>query len=463
MARTSHRRRVILALGIVLTVGCAPQPHLPQELVGSRAPILILLLDTLRADHTGLGGGERATPFLDALARESIVFDRAYANASWTRPSVATLFTARLPTSHGCVNREGLLVQEVVTLAEVLLDAGYATRGVIANGNVIAELGFDQGFQSYEHVAARPYADAERMLPAVKAQLDVLDPGGPPGFLYLHYADPHDPYHRRTEFDFAHGLAGDFDGSRKAIDAFRHARTQPSKEDQARVNALYDGEIAWLDARLSELFDELNRRGILDRAWVVVTSDHGEGLWNHGIPGHGPQVYEEQVHVPLIVRPPGGLAQGSLRVSEPIGQLDVAPTLLELVGVPVPESFEGRSWAAALAGRGELPVRPVIIDEKVDHFDLAAIINGHEKLIVDHTRKLELLFDLSSNPGESRRWAIDMTAHPDARGTALRRLLDEALSEAATRTPDGATGAEALLPAAVRRQLVELGYAGEDQ
>jgi arylsulfatase A-like enzyme len=451
-----------LFLGIALMTACDQRPQLPVELLGLRAPVLILLLDTLRADHTGLGGGRRPTPFLDGLARESIVFERAYANASWTRPSVATLFTSRLPSSHGCVNRDGLLVQEVVTLAEVLRDAGYATRGVIANGNVISELGFGQGFESYEHVAARPYADAERMLPAVTAALDVLHAGGPPGFLYLHYADPHDPYHRQTEFDFARDLPGDFDGSRQAIDGFRHAKTKPGPEEQARVDALYDGEVAWLDARLAELFADLDRRGVLQRAWVVVTSDHGEGLWDHGIPGHGPQVYEEQIHVPLIVRPPGGLATGPLLVSQPIGLLDVAPTLLEFVGVAVPDSFEGRSWAGALAGLGDLPARPVIIDEKIDHFDLAAIIDEHDKLVVDHTRKLELLFDLTSNPGESARSAVDMSKQHDARGAALRRLLDEALSEAAARTPAGTTGAEALLPAAVRRQLVELGYAGEE-
>ena len=444
-------------------VGCGPQPQrLPDELLGQRAPVLMVLIDTLRADHTGVGGGLRATPFLDDLAAESIVFERAYANASWTRPSVATLFTSRLPTSHGCVNRDGRLVDELVTLAEVLQGNGYATEGVISNGNVVPNLGFGQGFDTYEHVGGRPYATAEQMLPAVREALDVMNDESAPGFVYLHYVDPHDPYHRQPEFDFAADLPGTFDGSREAIDVYRHSSTKPDSTELARVHGLYDGEIAWIDARLSELFAELERTGVLDRAWVIVTSDHGEGLWQHGIPGHGQHVYEEQVHVPLIFRPPGGLVGGALAVTEPMGLLDVAPTLLEFLGVAAPPGFEGRSWAGGLAGRGELPARPVIIDEKVDAFDMAAIIDGDEKLVVDHTRHLNLLFDLADNPGEIMSEALNLNVHRDARGTELRRQLDEALLDAGQRTPMDTGGGDAMLPSSVRQQLVELGYAGED-
>lgn len=444
-------------------VGCGPQPQrLPDGLLGQRVPVLMVLIDTLRADHTGVGGGPRDTPFLDDLAAESIVFERAYANASWTRPSVATLFTSRLPTSHGCVNRDGRMVDELVTLAEVLQDNGYATEGVISNGNVVPDLGFGQGFDVYAHVGGRPYANAEQMLPAVREALDVLNGEGAPGFVYLHFVDPHDPYHRQPEFDFAADLPGTFDGSREAIDVYRHSSTKPDATELARVHGLYDGEIAWIDARLSELFAELESTGVLERAWVIVTSDHGEGLWQHGIPGHGQHVYEEQVRVPLIFRPPGGLLEGALTVSEPVGMLDVGPTLLDFLGLPIPDDFEGRSWAGPLAGRGEFPGRPVIIDEKMDAFDMAAIVDGDAKLVVDHTRHLNLLFDLADNPGETMSEALNLNVHRDARGTELRRQLDDALIDAAQRTPAGTGGGDALLPSSVRQQLVELGYAGED-
>ncbi|MFT7464235.1 MAG: arylsulfatase A-like enzyme, partial [Pseudohongiellaceae bacterium] len=451
--------------GFVVTYGvaCGPGPvTLPATAVGARAPVVVLLLDTLRADHTGLGGGARPTPFLDGLAQESVVFERAYANASWTRPSVATLFTSRLPSSHGCVGRDGRLVDELVTLAEALQGDGYATRGVICNGNVVPDLGFGQGFDSYDHIPGRPYANAEVMGPAVLAALDVFETPERPGFLYIHYVDPHDPYHRQPDFDFAESLPGTFDGSRAAIDVYRKSSTKPDAAELARVHGLYDGEIAWLDARLAEVFTELDRRGILDQAWVVVTSDHGEGLWDHGVPGHGAHVYEEQIHVPLIIRPPGGLDAGPLRVSEAMGLLDLAPTLLDLVGVAIPPSFEGRSWAASLAGEGAAPERPVVIDERVDHFDMAAIIDGREKLIVDHTRQLELLFDLEDNPAEIMGQAVNLRVHRNRRGTELRRQLDEALSAAARSSPADSGGGEERLSAEVRRQLIELGYTGED-
>ena len=456
----------ILALLAALLAGCGgdggDSPVSTGDIdTGAPAPVVILLIDTLRADHVGFHGDERGTtPFLDALSAESFVFDRAYANASWTRPSVASLFTSRIPRAHGCENRDGVLAGELVTLAEAFKMAGWPTQGVIANGNVTGKLGFAQGFDDYVFIKDRPnpYADADQMVEPVEFALDTIGEESP-YFLYLHYVDPHDPYHPREGHDFMPGYEGDMDGSQEALKPFQSVR--PDDETYDRVLALYNGEIAWLDARLRQLFAVLEERGVLDDAWLVVTSDHGEGLWDHRVRAHGQEVYEEQIRVPLFIRPPGGL-DAEVSVDRNIALMDLAPTLLELVGVPRPRTFDGASWAPFLAGDEPAPELPVIVDEIMDHFELAAIIEGDDKLIVDFKKDVQLLYDLESNPREQRSEAFDPRLNPTPEGQRLQRILVETWRDAKARAPVvSGPNADDLMTDEERQMLAEIGYGGE--
>jgi arylsulfatase A-like enzyme len=451
--------------------GCAPAGPADDQ----RPHVILIVLDTLRADHTGLHGYDRdTTPFLDSLATRGIVFERAYATASWTRASVASLFTSRLPPGHGCENRAGRLAPELDTMAELLASRGYRTAGVVSNGNVDASFGFGQGFDRYVRPKGdeEDYVDAATLNATIEQVLDGLDPG--PAFLYLHYKDPHAPYRHHPETDFDPDYRGDLaEASKQRLRDYAEQRTALGAIHDERVRALYDGEIAWLDRRLAELFELLERRGLLERAWVVVTSDHGEGLWSHQVRGHGYDVFEEQVRVPLLLMPPGG-APSARRVEPPFSQLDLLPTLLDLLEFPHPEGLEGLSWAGFLESRGPSPSRPVLVDQRLSQrqtpddpgASFAALIDGHRKLIWDRNRELVWLFDLVADPGErdGRRFDLGGGGSLDAEASELHARLVEALEQAAQRRPATNTRVELeSLPEDLRGHLQALGYLGDGE
>ncbi len=445
------RRLPTLGLCALLALGsCSPaaDQHEPQsaEPAGSaKASILFVLIDTLRADHTSLIGhrsGRSTTPFLDSLADESWVFNRAYSAASWTRASVASIFSSQVPSSNGCETRYGVLADNIETWTEALDGAGYDTRAVITNGNVLEQHGFAQGFDAFERHSdflRNAYADVTKLTePALRA-FDLAGDG--PNFIYLHYVDPHDPFEEHPESDWDPAYAGDMTGSRDDLEAYRWEAPADGGSRQ-RVIDLYDGEILWFDGHMRRLFEKLELRGILDESWIVFTSDHGEGLWDHRIQAHGQEVFEEQIHVPLFIRPPGGLS-ARVTMDEPISLIDLAPTMLDLVDVPAPPGFAGRSWAPWMHGTGEAPVRPVIVDEKLDNVHLAAIIDGHEKLILDFVRpedgygpaqgsplRSALYFDLDANPTEDLSLAVDVRKSRHMSGVRLHRELVAQLTAA---------------------------------
>ena len=460
-------RSALLGLALAACGPAAPGPGRGGALdavAGWPAPVVLVVIDTLRADHVTMSGYARdTTPYLAELAAHGIVFERAYANASWTRPSMASLWTSRLPGAHGCVGRAGRLADDAVTLPEVLRDAGWDTRGLVANGNVERVFGFAQGFASYRFVKGRPlqpYADAAFLDRAWSELLAGL--AAPPFLVYLHLVDPHDPYLPHPEHDYATGDVGSFDGTALSLDPYRVRA--PSEPNRRRVIDLYDGEIAFADAQLRRLLGRLRGSGLLDAAWIVVTSDHGEGLWDHGDQGHAWQVYEEQVRVPLLIVPPGGLAEGR-RVTEPFPLVDLAPTLLELNGLAPCASFDGRSWVPFLLGREAAPERPIVIEEEVDHVKLAAVVSGRHKLIADLYRGTQRVFDLERNPGEDPSLALDPSVEPTAESKALERALAEALAASRRGAPGRAAASVDLgaLPVELRQHLAELGYTGGDR
>jgi arylsulfatase A-like enzyme len=203
----------------------------------------------------------------------------------------------------------------------------------------------------------------------------------------------------------------------------------------------------------------LEAHGLLDAAWLVVLSDHGEGLWDHAALGHAEEVYESQIRVPLLIRPPGGLP-ATRHVREVFSLLDLAPTLLELVGAPTCPDFEGRSWAAYLAGRGAAPERPIFVDEQVDDVVLAAAIDGRRKIISDARAGSSLFYDLVTNPTERPELAADTRKDPSPPALQLRDQLEQALTAARARRPADNQVAPDAVPEDVRAQLQALGDLG---
>lgn len=328
MERVTLRRCALALLALLASACREPALEAPRRVV-------VIVVDTLRADHLPIYGyGKDTAPFLTRLAQESVVFEHAYAAASWTAPSTASLFTSLYPFQHGVVlglratrklqaRDHGLrlrtLPEELDTLPEVLQRAGYATFGLTQNVNISARLGFDQGFQRFRNLPADDTADVlHARLVAWKRHLDAA----PRSFLYLHYLDPHSPYHERAPL---------FD---------------PRSEGRARRISAYDSEIHYVDDYLRQAYELFAWD---DDTLLVVTADHGEEFWEHGSVEHGRTLYGEVLNVPLLVRFPGARFAGR-RVSAPVSLIDVLPTLRDALGLPADARDQGRSLLPLLRG-----------------------------------------------------------------------------------------------------------------
>jgi len=319
---------------------------------------VLILVDTLRADHVSAYGYEReTTPALDGLARRGLRFERAISQASWTLPSLMSLFTARQPSrvdpNDPAFRRSVALAPREETLAEALRDAGYRTISVATNPyNVNEMFGLMEGFEPRHYETSAP---ARWVVDRAIEALDRARSEAPekPFFLYLHLMDAHTPYEPPPPYDamFAPpGIDPDTAASRvpAGVASVSELREAGFEQRRERAIARYDGAIRFLDAELGRLFDHLSASDLTDRTHVALVSDHGEEFWDHaelgirldvhahGSPGrygvgHGHTVFRELVHVPLILAGPG-VEPGV--VEAPVRLLDVAPTLLGLAGIP---------------------------------------------------------------------------------------------------------------------------------
>ena len=397
----------IACMGIALQLGCSETEQSSPARPGStdasdqkaeaspgevmRPPLVIVyLIDALRADHLGLYGYPRATsPEIDQLATESVVFDAAYAQASWTRPSVGSLFTGRLPSRHGAVRRSHRLRSDVATLSEVFRDAGYRTAAFFTNPNLLPDFGFERGFDKYVDIASVGIeADADEVHAAV---LDHLDTSVWPQFLYVHTIDPHAPYKPPAPFH------------NRFIGEQVPAPDDVERSPEARLELdFYDAEIAYADHALGGFLDALRERGLYDDSLFVLLSDHGEEFLEHGNIRHGYTLFEEQIRVPLLVRFPHA-RWGGRRVRESVRIVDVLPALVDLLGEEAPTGLDGSSFLDLISGSDAIDRRVLFSEENMDSSVLTSLREGNLKLIKRESpanlRGVEL-YDLANDPGE---------------------------------------------------------------
>jgi len=348
--------RAALGLLLVPALACAPEPAGPPNLV-------LVTVESLRTDHVGFHAGRRdATPHLDRLARESVVYEDAHSVTSWTLTAHASLFTGLYPLAHGVIRPRDRLPDAHETLAESLAAAGYQTAGIVSGPYLRRDHDLHQGFARYDESPAAPTpkrAHGDVTSPAVVASAErfLREERRPdrPFLLFLYLWDPHydylppPPWDRRfttpdmTPVD-VHGWMSD-----------RTVTALSPPEELAWAVAQYDGEIAWTDHHLGRLFGVLREEELWDRTAIVVTADHGEEFFDHGEKGHKHNLFAETVHVPLVVKYPGGRPRG--RDPRLASLVDVAPTLLELAGVAPPRPLHGRSLRDPPD-----PERPVFFD-----------------------------------------------------------------------------------------------------
>jgi arylsulfatase A-like enzyme len=384
----------VFATSIALALGSSQLSCERADSVSEPPNVIIYLIDTLRADHLGVYGYPRDTsPTIDALAEESILFTDAQAQSSWTRASVGSLFTGLFPSRHGAVTRANRLRVDVPTLAELLREQGYATAAVIANPNVLRIFGFDRGFDVFSDVVQlHGSSRGDAVNAEVFAILDGL--AGSRFFLYVHVLDPHSPYEAPAPFDkkFVPRAETKLPGVASAI-----AKIPRSIAD-------YDGEIAYADHQLALLLERLRKSGLLDETIFVLLSDHGEEFMDHGGMTHGKTLFGEQLRVPMLMRLPGRLHAGRV-VSAPVRVLDVLPSLADLLGIPVPDALDARSFMPMVRGESEADGRPLFAELDLDKHLVQSLRVGDEKIIVRRSprkRASTKLFDLAADPRERR-------------------------------------------------------------
>lgn len=420
--------------------------------------VILIVLDTLRADRVGAYGNTRGlTPFLDSLAKESLVYERAYAPSSWTVPSVASLFVGQYPSEHQVMGADSLLADGERTLAEMLKQHGFVTGGLSANLEVSVEGGFAQGFDAFRVIFQPPKDDAARVNHAAFEWLDSIA-GARPVFLFLQYMEPHSPYrfHPGVTVPPDSGLEIDDAalGDLVNVGAFGLVEGYPipsawkfEAAELRRLIQLYDGEVAYLDRALAQLFDGLKRRGMLDHALVIITADHGEEFGEHGMFAHGNTLFEATMRIPLLIRLPGN--PRPRRIEEPATLAGLAPTVLRQLDIPIPASFRVAPLPLDTVGGAGL-VYGELIKDRHSYFRL------HERALVSRTGKLlignageELFYDLTADPGETQ----PLSAPPFAGD--LRLAMHRIVSQLSTR----AERRSAPLDAVTRERLRALGYA----
>lgn len=380
--------------------------------------VIFIMADALRADHLPVYGYSHIkTPALQALAADGITFEHHIAQSSWTKPQSATLLTSLYPSAHNTYLKPHALPGDIETLAEVMRATGYATGGIVSNVNLSPIFNFHQGFEHYRYLSPDYLLGAREsaaqlclynLLRLVRMRIlgtkkrvgdyyqcaDVVNQGvfswleqvtDKPFFLFMHYMDPHDPY-------FAHPYSGEA--------VARVSQPNPPPDQAGYMRRLYDQEIVYMDSRLGQLVSFLKERSLYDSCLIVFVADHGEEFYDHDGWWHGTSLYEEVVHVPLIVKLPHNRRAGT-RDPRLVRSVDIAPTIIECTGSAVPPAMQGVNF---LANDSKTPVR-AYAEEDHEHNVLHALREERWKLILTtpespRTAPPVQLFDLSRDPHE---------------------------------------------------------------
>lgn len=396
------RSRIFIGFGFILTAlvlilaGCGKTRQSPE----SPYNVVIYLVDALRPDHLGCYGYQRDTsPFLDQFSKNGVVFHEAYAGSDWTRPSVGTLFTSLYPSFHGAVDRTDKLKRSVVTLAEVLKKEGYRTSAFIANGNVFGQgLNFEKGFDDFAALASLSdrHGSAAEILEMVKPWLH--EQGSRPFFLYIHTVDPHDPYFAPEEYMNMYKDHQDFYSFKEHV--------VKSRPHMGKIINTYDATVRYSDEVFRQFIEELKQLDTLKDTVVIFLSDHGEEFLEHGGLHHGGRLYQEQIHIPLILWIPGH-SKGKQIKDHLVSLLDLSPTVLDILDIPVPSQWQGKSALPLIKGKPDKEhFKEVFGMEKLDEFKVFSIrnLNYHYILYMEPEFK-EMLFNVNNDPFQQKNRA----------------------------------------------------------
>ena len=480
------RTALVLALLTTLTVSCN-RGDATDDAIPSRPDIVVMLIDTLRADWLSTYGFDLATsPELDTLAGECILFENACSPAPWTLPSVVSLFTGRHVAEHGVLKRGDRLPETLETFTETARDLGYTTTSWHRNPFAGELSGLDRAFDICE---LRPRQVDGTALDAFFDQ----NPE-PPYFLYIHNTQPHDPHVIRKRFydTFApvpDGFLQQYGGLMKSfrqltrVDFVRDrplGTTDNTKQQQAKleelatvvdeVHNLYSASVRDADDCIGSVVAKLRERGRFDETLLIILADHGEEMGEHGGWQHDQSVYQELIHVPLLVRLPGG-KHGGRRVQTPVSLVDVVPTLLDILEAEDVYDGPGRSLVPLLLeDEPDRAVEPRVVSMrhnqqkyfrpfKESRGDINVVVRLDSwKAILNVEPDTVELYDLATDPNETSEVSADHPELAEQLGGFARRRYAEMESGSATA---GSRDRDAL-DAKTRKALEDLGYVDKE-
>ena len=404
---TLHARCLLCLAGLL--AGCGGKDPAP------RPNIVIYLVDTLRQDHLGLYGYERETsPSIDALAEDSIVFKQAYATSAWTKASTGSLLTGLHPRQHGATSRSSPLSPQARLLTGYLGPLGYYSVGIVTNPFVVEHWGFNRGYDVFEDLGETlPEAGSWMQIQAEQVNqraFEVLDarPEDQPFFLYLHSIDPHGPNVPSKPYDTL------FTDNPRPPGVASMLAMRPQPRRVKNTIALYDSEIRYSDDQFGNFIQGLKDRGLYEDTVIWFVSDHGEEFLDHGRGGHGTQVFNEVVEVPLILKLPGQ-NHGGQTVDTPVSLVDVVVTQLNLLECHAPETLSGRNLLELLGPAPE--PAPVFLDlnlvagtRKVLHVSKGVVLGDYKYFEELAPEPRKFLFNVREDPGETNNL---ITSHPE--------------------------------------------------
>jgi arylsulfatase A-like enzyme len=449
-----------------------PVPLSIPEALRDRPNVIFIMVDALRADRLNCYGYEpRTSPHIDALAADAVLFQTCITQSSWTKPSTATLLTSLYPSSHQAIYKSDMLPDPVVSLAELMSAGGYFTLGFANNANIAPIFNFGQGFNQYIFLKPRYffmspesgfqltgynqlrllrerffsktkhvyhyYQDAQVVNKNVISWLEKLQAGR--FLLFIHYMETHDPY-------FVHPYNG--------VGYARVSNPNPDPGQADLYSETYDGELRYVDQAVGELCGWLKEQGLYDQTLIILTADHGQEFYEHGGWWHGTTLYEEQIHVPLIVKLPGQEAAGTID-DRMVRSLDIPPTILTLADIAHHPSMQGQSFLKT-ANSPWPGVEEVFSEEDHEGNVVRSLRTRAWKLIqanLNNPRGLPTtaLYHLADDPLENTNLAMDRRELVDVMESRLEEKIALAKGEAVARQQRD-------IDEATRERLKSLGY-----
>ena len=476
------RFTLVAIIGCVAAIGCQAKAENRDAPRQTRPNVLFIVIDTLRADHLGCYGYGRPTSAnIDRLAAQGVLFEQCEAPASWTFPSVMSMFTGLLPVVHGCVEGHEVLSTAIPTLPERFRKKGYFCGAIISNPQLYARFGFGRGFDPYDDYSLFMESDLntllgdedEQMQPVTETVtgaavtdralrlLEKARRSGQPWFLFIVYFDPHasyvppPPYHRKFDRDYRGAIDG------RGVQSFQHA--PPVGRDLQHLIARYDGEIDYTDQQVGRLLAGLDDASDPSQTLVILVSDHDEAFADHGVLLHGNNAYREEVHVPMIWRWPGVLPAGR-RVVGSVSAMDIPATLNEVLKFDDFAPDQGRSLWPAMVGGSRGVQRPIVSQRAFGAEDHVALTDGDMRLhAIFAESPAEVgasfeLYELAADPFEQINVLDRHRQRADQIKQSLVGIWSDSIRTHASYQRLGRTG-RVKLTGPQERQLEAIGYA----